>query len=167
MTLTLIAAMAENRVIGKDNRLVWHFPKDLRHFKECTEGHHVIMGRKTYESMMAPLPRRTNIVVTRQKDFHSEGCIVVNSLEAAIAKIAGDDQPFVIGGAQLYQAALPVADKIELTVIHCPYEGDTYFPELDPQQWKLEDSKLHEVDERHPCDFEFRTYVRAHKPNEQ
>src|SRR5690606_36889832 len=109
MNVTLIAAMAENRVIGKDNDLIWHLPRDLRHFKEMTSGHHVIMGRKTYECMGKPLPGRTNIIVTRNEGYTADGCTVVNSLEEAIRSVDGDEQTFIIGGAEIYRQAMKYA----------------------------------------------------------
>ncbi len=136
--LTLIAAVARNGVIGKDNRLPWHLPADLKHFKELTTGHAVIMGRKTWESLPAkfrPLPGRGNIVVTRNGAFRAEGAIVCTSLADAIAAASGDEA-FVIGGAELYKAALPLADRLQLTEIDAEYEGDTWFPAIDGDRWR-------------------------------
>ncbi len=136
--LTLIAAVARNGVIGIGNRLPWHLPADLRHFKALTTGHAVIMGRKTWESLpetFRPLPGRQNIVVTRNADFRAAGATVVNSLPAAIAAADGDEA-FVIGGAELYAAALPLADRLQLTEIAAAFDGDTHFPVIDPQQWR-------------------------------
>ena len=136
--LTLIAAVARNGVIGQDNRLPWHLPADLKHFKALTTGHAVIMGRKTWESLpekFRPLPGRQNIVVTRNAGYAAEGAVVVGSLPAALAAAAGDEA-FVIGGAELYQAALPLAARLQLTEIDADYAGDTWFPPRDPQQWR-------------------------------
>ncbi len=137
-TLTLIAAVARNGVIGQDNRLPWHLPADLKHFKALTTGHAVIMGRKTWESLpekFRPLPGRPNIVVTRNEAYRAEGAVVVGSLPAALAA-AASDEAFVIGGAELYKAALPLADRLQLTEIDADYAGDTWFPPRDPQQWR-------------------------------
>lgn len=152
--------MASNRVIGKDNDLIWHFPEDLKRFKRLTSGHHIIMGRKTFESIKKPLPNRTNIVISRQADYSAPGCLVVKSLKEAIEKVKNDDQPFVIGGGLIYKEALSVAHKIELTKIHGDYEGDTYFPEFDPDIWKLLRGEKHLADEKHPHDYEFLTYLK-------
>ncbi len=137
-TLTLIAAVARNGVIGKDNALPWHLPADLRHFKALTTGHAVIMGRKTWESLperFRPLPGRQNIVVTRNAGHVAPGATVVASLPAAMAA-AARNEAFVIGGAELYRAALPLADRLQLTEIDADYAGDTWFPERDPAQWQ-------------------------------
>ena len=136
MIVSLIVAASENGVIGKDNDLIWYLPKDMKFFKDTTLGHHVIMGRKNFESIphkYSPLPNRTNVVITRQTDYADERCVVVNSVEAAlqIAKENGDIEPFIIGGGQIYKLALKanLVDKIYLTKIHHSYEGDTFFPE--------------------------------------
>ncbi len=135
--LAIIAAVARNGVIGRDGDLPWRLPEDLRHFKRTTKGHAVIMGRKTWESIGRPLPGRTNIVVTRQSDYAASGCSVVPSLEAALELAwRSDEQPFVIGGAGLYAAALPLATKLFLTEVHEEVEGDTHFPAVDPDQFR-------------------------------
>jgi dihydrofolate reductase len=131
--LSLIAAMAENRVIGADNRLPWHLPEDLKHFRKLTSGHPVILGRKTYESIGRLLPNRTNVIVTRNPAYRVEGAVIVGSLDEAIAaatRAPGGDEVFVIGGAEIYALALPRADRIYLTEVHQHVEGDAYFPEL-------------------------------------
>lgn len=136
--LTLIAAVARNGVIGRDNCLPWHLPADLKHFKALTTGHAVIMGRKTWESLpekFRPLPGRQNIVVTRNAGYAATGATVANSLADAVAAANGSEA-FVIGGAELYQAALPLADRLELTEISRDYEGDTFFPARDATQWR-------------------------------
>ncbi|MGB0979532.1 MAG: dihydrofolate reductase [Croceimicrobium sp.] len=158
MNITLIAAMAENRVIGKDNQLIWHFPDDLKHFKKLTSGHHVIMGRKTYESMNRPLPNRVNIVITRQGDYKAEGCLMANNMEDALALVKDDEQPFIIGGAEIYKLGLKHADTMELTLIHGDYQGDTFFPEFDTSIWKLARAEKKEADEKHAHPFEYLTY---------
>ena len=136
--LSLIAAIARNGVIGIDNRLPWHLPADLKHFKALTTGHAVIMGRKTWESLPAkfrPLPGRRNIVVTRNAAFRAEGALVAGSLAAAVA-LAESSEAFIIGGAELYAAALPLADRLCLTEIDADFEGDTRFPAVDPKRWR-------------------------------
>jgi len=158
MNLTIIAAMAKGRVIGKDNDLIWHLPDDLKHFKNLTKGHHVIMGRKTFESMGKPLPGRTNIVITRQKDYKADGCILVHTLEEAIRKAEGDAQPFIIGGGEIYKQALKYAQTIELTEVHGEFEGDTTFPEFDTSKWKEIERNSHATDEKHKYSFDFTRY---------
>ncbi len=158
MNLTLIAAMAENRVIGKDNDLIWHLPDDLKHFKELTKGHHVIMGRRTYESMGKPLPHRTNIVITRQADFKAPGCIIVHTLKEAIQKAEGDSQPFIIGGGKIYEQSMEMADTIELTIVKHEFDGDTYFPAMEEEWWQEEWREHHPQDERHQYAFDFIRY---------
>jgi len=135
--LVLIAAVARNGVIGSDNRLPWHLPEDLRHFRELTTGRAVIMGRRTWESLperFRPLPGRRNIVVTRNPGYAAPGAVLAASLPAALAA-AGEDEAFVIGGAELYAAALPLAERLELTEIDRDFVGDAHFPALDPGQW--------------------------------
>lgn len=158
MNLTLIAAMSENRVIGKDNDLIWHLPDDLKRFKTLTKGHHVIMGRKTYESLNAPLPHRTNIIVSRKKDFKAPGCMVVDTLVEAIQKAEGDTQPFIVGGGEIYRQAMEYAQTIELTLIHDRFEGDTFFPEINEEEWELVKREEHPEDEKHKYAFDFLTF---------
>ena len=167
MKVSLIVAVAENGVIGKDNDLIWHLPKDMRFFKETTMGHHVIMGRKNFESIperFRPLPNRTNVVITRQSDYQAEGCVVVNSLEAAleVAQHNGDKEPFIIGGGQIYKLALEgnLVEKIYLTKVHHSFEGDTFFPELS-EEWKEVNREDHEADEKHACGFSIISYIKS------
>lgn len=150
--------MAKGRVIGKDNDLIWHLPDDLKHFKNLTKGHHVIMGRKTYQSMGKPLPGRTNIVITRQKDFKADGCILVNNIEEGIQKAEGDSQPFIIGGGEIYKQALKYAQTMELTEVNGEFDGDTFFPTFDEKQWKEVSRTHHPVDEKHKYSFDFIQY---------
>ncbi|MBP8897558.1 MAG: dihydrofolate reductase [Sulfuritalea sp.] len=145
-TLTVIAAVARNGVIGKDNRLPWHLPADLKHFKALTTGHTVIMGRKTWESLperFRPLPGRQNIVVTRNAGYRAEGAAVVASLPAAVAAAQGDEA-FIIGGAELYAAALPLGDRLQLTEIDAAFEGDTHFPAIDARTWRETARETHQ-----------------------
>ncbi|GHA26166.1 dihydrofolate reductase [Salinimicrobium marinum] len=159
--VTLIAAAAENNELGKDKDLVWHLPDDFKRFKQLTTGHHIIMGRKTFESFPQPLPNRTHIIITRQKDYEPDGAIVVHSLEKALQIAQVDPQPFVIGGGEIYKLSMEKADKIELTRVHGTFEADTYFPEIDPDKWRLVSSEFHEKDERHAYAFTYLTYERA------
>ncbi len=159
MVLSLIVAASENNVIGAHNRLPWHLPDDLKRFRTLTKGHTVIMGRKTYESIGRPLPERRNIVISRRKDFVADGCIVSDSLDSAIAQ-AGAGDIFVIGGGEIYRAAMAVADRIVLTRVHATIEGDAFFPEISLSEWKEVSREEHPKDDRHPYAFTFILYER-------
>ena len=166
MVVSLIVAVSENKVIGKDNDLVWHLPTDMKFFKDTTKGHFVIMGRRNYESIphkYRPLPNRTNVIVTRQDNYKAKGCFVVKSVEEAIelAKKSGDKEPFVIGGGQIYKYAIEnnLVDRIYLTRVHTEINGDTYFEDLD-DSWKLVHTDLHPSDEKHPFAFTFQIFER-------
>ncbi|RDK83855.1 dihydrofolate reductase [Marinirhabdus gelatinilytica] len=158
--ITMIAAAGQNNELGKDNDLVWHLPDDFKRFKQLTTGHYIIMGRKTFESFPKPLPNRTHVVITRNKDYKKESAVVVHSLDAALLKAASDVQPFVIGGGEIYNMAMDVADKIELTRVHGTFDADTFFPEIDKNQWELISEVHHEKDERHNYAFTYETWVR-------
>ncbi|MDO5971310.1 dihydrofolate reductase [Flavivirga aquimarina] len=159
--LTIIVAAAENDAIGKDNKLIWHLSDDLKRFKSLTNGHHIIMGRKTFESFPKPLPNRTHVVITRQTDYQApEGVIIVNSLEDAINVAKNDPQPYIIGGGEIYKQALLLADKIELTRVHENFEGDAFFPEIDASVWTETTNVFHTKDDKHDYEFSFLTYVR-------
>lgn len=160
MPISIIAAMAANRVIGIDNRLPWHLPNDLRHFRLTTTGHAVIMGRRNYESIGKPLRDRTNIVVTRNPRFTAPGCIVAHSLPEAIAAAGADEEVFVIGGAELYAQALPLARRMYLTLVHADVAGDTYFPQFDWNAWRLVSREDHDADDRHAYRYSFLTLER-------
>jgi dihydrofolate reductase len=160
--IALVVAMAENRVIGKDNKLIWHLPADLKHFKQTTSGHPIIMGRKTFESIGKPLPNRTNIIVTRQTDLQAEGCMVANSLpEALMLAQQLDAEIFVIGGAEIYQQALFLADTIYVTEVHHSFEGDTFFPEIDSVLWQEVSREKNEPDEKNTYPYSFVTFKAA------
>jgi len=159
--LTIIVAAGENNEIGKNNALIWHLKDDLKRFKALTSGHHIIMGRKTFESFPKPLPNRTHVVISRQKDYQApEGVLVVNSIEDAIDAASGDSQPFIIGGGEIYKQALPFASKIELTRVHSTFDADTFFPEINKNEWTETQSKIHAQDENHKYTFSFLTYER-------
>jgi dihydrofolate reductase len=159
--ITLIAAAAENNAIGKDNKLIWHLSDDLKHFKNLTKGHHVIMGRKTFESMPKALPNRTNVVVTRNKDYTAKDAHVVDSLEAALAFAQEDDRPFIIGGGEIYRQGLAFANCIELTRVHEDFEADTFFPEIDPAVWREVWRENHDKDDKHAHAFSFIRYEKT------
>ena len=167
MKITLIAAVAENRVIGRDGGLPWRLPDDLRRFKQRTEGHIVIMGRRTYESLAAPLPNRPTIVVSRSRDLDAGEATLANSLDEAldIARGRGEDEVFILGGSEIYAMALPLADRLELTVVHAEIEGDTYFPEFDLAAWTITEDQRREADDRHKYPFSFRCYERVEAPH--
>jgi len=164
MKVSLIVAAAENGVIGKNNDLIWHLPKDMKFFKETTLGHHVIMGRKNFESIphkYRPLPNRTNVVITRKSDYTADGCVVVNSVETAleIARRNGDTEPFIIGGGEIYKLALEanLVDKIYLTKVHHAYDGDTFFTELG-NDWKEVARIDCKADDKHAHAYSFLTF---------
>src|SRR5688500_9648249 len=136
MRLSLIVAMARNRVIGAGGKIPWHLPGELKLFKELTMGHHIVMGRKTYVSIGRLLPGRTTVIVTRQRDYRVPGAIVAHSIRAALDACKGDDEILVIGGADLFRETLPVADRLYLTVVDAEHEGDTFMPEFDMSEWR-------------------------------
>lgn len=158
--IIMIAAAAENNALGKDNKIVWHLPNDFKRFKSLTSGHHIIMGRKTFESLQKPLPNRKHIIITRQKDYQAEDCIVVDSMEKALNACPKNQDSFIIGGGEIYKIGLPFTDKIELTRVHHNFEADAYFPEINEKEWKLEKSEFNEKDEKHKYDYSYLTYVR-------
>jgi dihydrofolate reductase len=159
--ITLIAAAAENNALGKDNQLVWHLPDDFKRFKQITSGHYIIMGRKTFESFPKPLPNRTHVIITRQKNYKVDGCIVVNSIEDAIKSCPKEEEIFIIGGADIYNQSIDFADKIELTRVHANFEADAFFPEINLNHWKLTFKEKHAQDEKHNFDFTFQTFVKV------
>jgi dihydrofolate reductase len=160
MLISIIAAAAENNVIGKNNDLPWHLPADMKYFKDKTMGHCVIMGRKNYDSIplrFRPFTGRTNIIVTRQKNFSAPGCIVVNSLDEALAeaKKKNETEAFIIGGGEIFKHSMELADKIYLTRIHSMIEGDVYFPSLNPEEWQEESAEHRKADEKNKYDYSF------------
>ncbi|OGZ00162.1 MAG: dihydrofolate reductase [Candidatus Liptonbacteria bacterium RIFCSPLOWO2_01_FULL_52_25] len=157
--ISIIVAMGKNRVIGNGGNIPWRLPADLKHFKEATMGHAVVMGRKTYESIGKPLPGRTNIVITWQKDYAAPGCVTAASLNEAFKK-AGVGEVFVIGGAEIYREAMPRVDKLYVTLIDRDFEGDAYFPEIDPNEWRVSSRKEGATDEKNPYPYSFLTFER-------
>lgn len=155
-----IAAAAENNALGKDNKLVWHLPDDFKRFKQITTGHHIILGRKTFESFPKPLPNRTHVIITRNKNYKAEGCIIVNSIEDALKIVPKNEDTFIIGGAEIYRQSLHLSDKIELTRVHTTCEADAFFPEIDAEEWEITSEEFHPKDEKHNFDFTFLTYVK-------
>lgn len=159
MITSIIVAIAKNNAIGKDNKLLWYLPNDLKHFKDVTTGHSVIMGRKTFESVGRPLPKRRNIVVTRQS-ISIDGCEVVPSIEAALALCADEDQVFIVGGAEIYKQAIPLTDRIYLTKVDQDFEGDTFFPELNVDEWEETERENFEPDDKNKLKYSFITLQR-------
>jgi dihydrofolate reductase len=156
---TIVVAMGEKNEIGFKNQLLWHLPKDLKHFKDITSGHPIIMGRKTYESIGKPLPNRTNIVVSRQKDWFEEGILIVGSIKEAI-KFAKkiDEEVFIIGGGNIYEQTMDIVDVLEVTLVKADLEADTYFPKIDSKVWKKTDEVCYEKDEKNQYDFCFQRF---------
>lgn len=165
MIISMIAAMGSNRVIGKDNDIPWHLPDDFKYFKEKTKHHHVIMGRKNWESLppkFQPLPDRPNLVVTRQSDYQAEGGQVFSSIEDAlnVAKNAEEQEAFIIGGGEIYSLGLTIADKIYLTEINGEFQGQTIFPKFESDQWREIAREHHPIDDRHKYSFDFVVYIK-------
>lgn len=171
MNISIIAAVGRKRELGFGNKLPWHLPDDLKRFKALTRGYAVVMGRKTYQAIGRPLPERTNIIITRNKDFTAPGCVVVGSMEEAIAaaeKTNGDagggaaesGEVFVIGGAEIYKLALPLANKMYLTHVDADMDADVYFPEFNEKEWRVGATEPHGADEKHPHSFIFKIYER-------
>lgn len=159
--ITIIAAVAKNNALGKDNQLIWHLPADLKRFKKVTLGHHIIMGRKTFESLGKPLPNRTTIIITRNTNYFAEGCIVVNSLEEAINTAKVDENPFILGGAEIYKQALEIADVLDLTLVHYKFEADVFFPKIDFNNWKEMSREDFKADDKNKYDYSFVKYLRT------
>ena len=153
--ISLIWAMAENRVIGRRNKLPWHLPADLKHFKALTLGKPILMGRRTWESLPGLLPDRRHIVVTRDLSYRADGCIVVHSVDEALDAVSGAPELMVVGGGALYQAMLPVADRLYMTLVHADVQGDTLFPPFNPAEWEQVGREDHAPDERNPYPYSF------------
>ena len=162
--IKILVACDENRVIGKDNQLIWHLPADLKRFKSLTPGHVILMGRKTYESIGKPLPNRTTIVITRQVDFQAEGTITAHSVEEAIlkAKSLTREDIFIVGGAEIYSLSLALADQLLVTQLHDIFEGDAFFPEISADTWEIVDRERGLTDEKNPFQYSYITYQKIH-----
>ncbi len=162
MIRAIMAAVADNGVIGKDNDLAWHLPADLRHFKKTTSGHYIVMGRRTFESLGKPLPNRTNIVVTRNPDYRQEGAVVVHSVEAALelAERDGQEKVFILGGGEIYRQAMALADYMYITEVHETFQGDTFFPEIDHSVWQEIRREDFPSDEKNEYAYSFVEYAR-------
>ncbi|MDT0553120.1 dihydrofolate reductase [Urechidicola vernalis] len=158
--VTIIAAIAENNALGKNNDLIWHLPADLKRFKKTTSGHHIIMGRNTFESIGKPLPNRTTVIITRNKDYNATGCIVVDSLDKALEVAKEDESPFIIGGAQIYEQAINLVDQLDITEVHHQFEADVFFPEIDMSIWEEVKREHFKKDEKNDFDYSFISYIK-------
>ena len=160
--VSLIVAVSSNGVIGRDGDLPWHLPADLRHFKKTTMGHHLIIGRATWDEVGRPLPGRTMVVVTRNREFNADGVLVAHSVEEALALARDDDEPFIGGGAEIYRQALEagIVDRLHITRVHADVEGDTLFPRINFDQWLLTDRVDHPADEKNDHPYTFERYDR-------
>ena len=158
--ITLIAAVSENNALGKDNQLLWHLPDDFKRFKNITSGHHIIMGRKTFESFPKPLPNRTHVIITRQKDYQPEACLIVDSLAKAISVCPKDEDLFIIGGGEIYKQSIEMADKLDITRVHHTFDADTFFPSFDESQWKITTLFEQPIDEKHSHGFTVYRYTK-------
>lgn len=157
--LSILVAMDSQHLIGKDNKLPWHLPNDLKYFKQVTMGHTIVMGRKTFESIGKPLPGRKNIVITRNKNYHPDGCRVIHSI-TKIKEMNDKEEIFIIGGAEIFKETLPIADRLYITEIHETFEGDTFFPEFNLSDWKLISKEKGIKDEKNRYDYDFCIYER-------
>ena len=159
--ITLIAAIGKNNELGKNNDLIWHLPADLKRFKKVTTGHHILMGRNTYESIGKPLPNRTSVIITRNNNYFVDGCLVVNSLKDAIDITDGKDA-FIIGGAQIYKQAMVsnLVDKLDVTIVHENFDADVFFPEIDLDIWKEVSREDFESDEKNKYNYSFVSYIK-------
>ena len=162
MIISTIVAVAKNNVIGKDNDIPWYLPADLKYFKKITTGHHIVMGRKCYESIGRPLPKRTNVVVTRNPFFIASGCLITHNVAEAVqlAEANGEEEVFIIGGGQIYEIALPHVDRIYLTEVDVEVEGDIFFPTIDPNNWNLIKETKNKSDEKNEYDYTFKILER-------
>ncbi|WP_338407988.1 dihydrofolate reductase [uncultured Flavobacterium sp.] len=158
--IIIIGAVAENNALGKNNNLLWHLPNDFKHFKEVTSGHHIIMGRKTFESFPKPLPNRTHVIITRQKNFLKEGCIVAQDIGKAVSVCPSNEDIYIIGGGEIYKQSIDLADQLDITLVHQSFEADVYFPEIDLKIWELTSESFQPKDEKHLFDYTFQTFVR-------
>jgi len=163
----MVVAMARNRVIGGDNKLLWHLPEDLKHFKKLTLDAVLIMGRKTFESLPGALPRRRHLVVSRNPNWSAAGAETLPSLEAAIERCRGLEIVFVVGGGEIYRQGMRHADRIELTRIDADFEGDTHFPEIDPLEFEIRSIRARSAERGSGPDYQFETWVRKPKPGQR
>jgi dihydrofolate reductase len=161
--ITIIAAIAKNNALGKDNDLIWYLPADLKRFKKVTTGHYILMGRNTFESIGKPLPNRTTIIITRNKNYFKEGCLIAGSLEEAIELAKEEAQLFIIGGAQIYKEIIAknLADQLDITLVHSEFEADVFFPEIDAKIWEEAAREDFKADEKNDYDYSFISYKKV------
>ncbi|MFK8059256.1 MAG: dihydrofolate reductase [Polaribacter sp.] len=160
--ITIIAAIAKNNALGKNNDLIWHLPADLKRFKKVTTGHHILMGRNTFESIGKPLPNRTTIIITRNKNYFKDGCLIAHSIEEAIDLVENDDKIFIIGGAQVYKETIKknLADQLDITLVHKEFDADAFFPEIDLSIWEESTREDFKADEKNNIDYSFVSYIK-------
>ena len=158
--ITIIAAIANNNALGKDNDLIWHLPADLKRFKSITSGHYILMGRNTFESIGKPLPNRTTVIITRNKNYFKEGCLIAHSLEEAIDLVENDTNIFIIGGAQIYNETIKkgLADTLDITLVHNDFNADVFFPKINLNEWEETKREDFKADEKNKYNFSFVTY---------
>jgi dihydrofolate reductase len=158
--ITIIAAIAKNNALGKDNDLIWYLPADLKRFKNITSGHHILMGRNTFESIGKPLPNRTTIIITRNKNYFKDGCLITSSLEGAIELVKKDEEIYIIGGAQIYKYAMEnnLVDALDITLVHHEFEADVFFPVIESKIWKEVSREDFKADEKNKFDYSFVSY---------
>jgi dihydrofolate reductase len=158
--ITIIAAISNNNALGKNNDLIWHLPADLKRFKKITSGHHILMGRNTFESIGKPLPNRTTIIITRNKNYFKDGCLIASSLEDAIELAKKDEEVYIIGGAQIYKYAIEnnLVDALDVTLVHHEFEADVFFPVIDSKIWKEVSREDFKADEKNKFDYSFVSY---------
>lgn len=162
--IVLIAAIGENNELGKDNALLWHLPNDFKRFKKLTSHHFLIMGRKTFESLPAPLPTRVHIVLTKNRKYGKEDAVVVYSMDEALQKSKSKKDVYIIGGGEIYKQGLKIADKIELTRVHAEFpDADTFFPEFSKEEWELISEEKNKKDDKHPYNYTYETWVKKKK----
>ena len=162
--ITVIAAIGKNNELGKENDLIWHLPADLKRFKKLTSGHHIIMGRNTYESIGKPLPNRTTIIITSNKNYQQKGCLTASSIEEAIQLAKNDSEIFIIGGAQIYKQVLAskIIDRLDITHVHGSFDADVFFPEINIEHWKEVHREDFKADDKNKYDYSFVSYIRNH-----
>ncbi|OAD45800.1 dihydrofolate reductase [Polaribacter atrinae] len=160
--ITIIAAIAKNNALGKDNDLIWHLPADLKRFKKVTTGHHILMGRNTFESIGKPLPNRTTIIITRNKSYFKDGCLIANSIEEAIDMVENKDDIFIIGGAQIYKETMQksLADRLDVTLVHQEFDADVFFPEIDLTIWEETSREDLDADDKNEYNYSFVSYTK-------
>lgn len=158
--IIIIAAVSENNALGKNNDLVWHLPDDFKRFKQLTSGHYIVMGRKTFESFPKPLPNRTHVIITHQKNYSPEGCLIANTLQEAIQLCPKNEDTYIIGGGEIYNQSIGIADILEITRVHHTFDADTFFPDIDAEVWQLTNEEFHPNDDKHNYSFTYQTYHR-------